>query len=200
MAAMPVKVSSTELTPQQSYLKHADTLRDIIANDHFGGEMPTQIIDQWMKALEPSSKLPLPPGVKGFYGSDLKSSMPIEIARGSYKYITHEIIDKKKVDKYASRMLIALSMLDSGSLAQKDPNLGVLALWHKALAQVRLPENAEGLAETLQQYEALRPQATLSDSKLPQPERLKERLQKVAGDLENEAASVWLASWLSTKV
>src|ERR1700744_1187556 len=89
-----------------------ETLRDIIANDHFGGEMPPSVVEAWVMALQPGSRVPLPPSVKGFSGGDLRASMPIETARGSYKFIAHETADKAKIEKYSKRMLTALSMVD----------------------------------------------------------------------------------------
>ncbi|KAF7553132.1 hypothetical protein G7Z17_g3847 [Cylindrodendrum hubeiense] len=192
---MSTNIADEELKPQESYLKHLDTLRDMIANDHFGGEMPTQIVDQWVKVLEPGGEIEVPAGVKGFYGGSLRSSIPIEVARGSYKFITHETVEKGKIDKYARRMLIALSLLDIDTLVNQDPNLGALALWHIALAQVRLPDRAEMLGKTLIQYQDVRPKSKLSDSKLPQPDRLKTRLTAMAKDIDNEPALNLLINW-----
>jgi hypothetical protein len=187
-------MSEHSLQPQ-SYDQHIDTLRAIIADDHFGGQMSSKIVDAWLEGLKPSGRIPLPPEVKGFYGGSVKASLPIEVARASYKFIAHETTDKEKVAKYARRMLITLSVLDIDQLAQDEPNLAALALWHKALALVRLPDAVDGLADTFRCYEEVRPRSNLSDSKLPQPERLKTRLHSVADDLENTSASNWLDSW-----
>ncbi|CAH0039615.1 unnamed protein product [Clonostachys rhizophaga] len=190
-------MGSTAATSQvrKNYLDNVDTLRDIILNDHFGGDMAPEIVDQWLRALEPGRQFPLPPNIKGFYGGSLRESMPIEIARGSYKHIMHTTDDTAKVDKYAGRMLIALSILDLESLVADDPTLGALALWHKALAQVRLPDKAGELAQTLQQYQAVRPRSNLSDSKLPETPRLKIRLEEVARELGNTGALDRIADW-----
>lgn len=165
-----------------------DELRDIILNDHFGGAMSAQIVDQWVGALEPGSQVPLPPNIKGFYGGSLRSSMPIEVARGSYKYITHETQDKAKIAQYARRMLVSLSLIDIPELAADEPTLAALALWHRALAQVRLPGEAPALRETLLQYLEIRKQSNLPDSKLPEPDRLAGSLTGVASSLGNEQA------------
>jgi hypothetical protein len=171
-----------------------ETLRDIIANDHFGGEMPPSIVEAWVVALQPGSCVPLPPNVKGFYGGDLRTSMPIEIARGSYKFITHEIVDKEKIEKYSKRMLTALSIVDIDKVSRDEPTTGLLTLWHKTLALVRLPEAAGELEQTLKQYEELRPKSSLPDSKLPLPDRLKGRLLNIAGELGNTAAMQLLST------
>ncbi|TPX08076.1 uncharacterized protein E0L32_010276 [Thyridium curvatum] len=185
------------LTPKQSYDKHKDTLRDIITVDHFSNTIPDSIVDLWLAALDPGSRIALPAGVKGFYGGDLRSSIPIELAHDSYKYVVHETQDRAKVAKYARRMLLAISLLDLDSLARRDANLAGLALWHKALAQARLSDSdsAAQLAGTLKQYEALRPQASLPDAKLPRSERLKTRLLAVAQDLGNAETVTWLKNW-----
>ncbi|KAL1606230.1 hypothetical protein SLS60_003632 [Paraconiothyrium brasiliense] len=188
-----------ELSPQESYRVHQDTLRDIVANDHFGGgeeQVPNGIVDQWVAAMEPGSKMPLPNNIRGFYGGSLKASIPIEVARGSYKHIIYETDDKEEVDKYARRMLMALSVLDLDDLVEKEPVLGAAALWHKALAQVRLPDCNNSLGVTLQQYEAVRPKINLTDSKMPQSARLKARLTSVAQELENHATLDTLNMWL----
>ncbi|KAK7224113.1 hypothetical protein V2G26_012116 [Clonostachys chloroleuca] len=189
--------STTTATSQvrKNYLDNVETLRDIILNDHFGGDMAPEIVDQWLRALEPGRQFPLPPNIKGFYGGSLRESMPIEIARGSYKHIMHTTDDTAKVDKYAGRMLIALSILDLESLVADDPTLGALALWHKALAEVRLPEKAGELAQTMQQYQTVRPKSNLSDSKLPETPRLKTRLEAVARELGNTGALDRIADW-----
>jgi hypothetical protein len=175
---------------------HADpeTLRDIIANDHFGGEMPTSIVEAWVTALQPDSCVPLPPNVKGFYGGDLRASMPIEIARGSYKFITHDTADKEKIEKYSKRMLTVLSLVDIDKVSQDEPTTGLLTLWHKTLALVRLPEAADELVQTFKQYKELRPKSSLPDSKLPLPDRLKGRLLSIAGELENTVATQLLST------
>jgi hypothetical protein len=186
-------------TPNESYHIHKDILRDIVSNDHFGGgeeQVPAEIIDQWVAVMEPGSKIPLPTNIKGFYGGSLRASIPIEVARGSYKHIIHETADKEKVDKYARRMLIALSVLDVDELVQREPVLGAAALWHVALAQVRVPEYSEALTATLQRYEAVRPRVNLTDSKMPQAMRLKTRLTSVAKELDNRDALAALDSWL----
>jgi hypothetical protein len=171
-----------------------ETLRDIIAYDHFGGEMPPSIVEAWVMALQPGSCVPLPPSVKGFYGGDLRASMPIEIARGSYKFITHETADKKKIEKYSKRMLAALSIVDINKVSRDEPTTGLLALWHKTLALVRLPEAADELVQTFKQYKELRPRSSLPDSKLPLPDRLKGRLLTVAGELGNTIATQLLST------
>ncbi|KAH7396936.1 hypothetical protein DE146DRAFT_658244 [Phaeosphaeria sp. MPI-PUGE-AT-0046c] len=180
------------LTPQQNYDRHRATLRDIVEVDHFSNTMPTSIVDFWLSALDPESKIRLPLDTKGFYGSDLRASIPIELAHDSYKYVMHET-DKAKATKYANRMIIALSLLEMDVLIIKDANLAGLALWHKALALVRLPDCVVDLAKTLKLYEDVRPRASLSGSKLPQPGRLKTRLLTMVDD-DNKAAE-WLRSW-----
>lgn len=185
------------LRPQESYRIHKDILREIVAIDHFGGgeeQVPTAIVDQWVAAMEPGSKIPLPANVKGFYGGSLRASIPIEVARGSYKHIIYETGDKEKVSKYARRMLIALSLLDVDDLATQEPVLGAAALWHIALAQVRLPECSEALGLTMRRYETVRPKVNLTDSKMPQAARLKARLVAVAQELDNQAALATLDS------
>jgi hypothetical protein len=165
-----------------------EQLRDIILHDHFGGEMSEHIVDQWVQALEPGSRVPLPPSVRGFYGGSLRASMPIEISRGSYKYIAHETEDGEKIAKYARRMLVALALIDVDSLASTEPTLAALALWHTALAQVRLPDETASLRKTLEQYVQARSRSNLPDSKLPQPPRLAESLASVAKSLGNDRA------------
>lgn len=152
--------------------------------------MPDHIVDQWVKALDPaaSQQVPLPPNIKGFYGGSLRASMPIEVARGSYKYIAHEAQDKVKIDKYATRMLLVLSLLDVDEL---EPTMACLALWHRALAQVRLlPGEPEvvALKGTLAQYAGMRSRSSLPESKLPGPARLAESLTRVAKEMGNEQA------------
>jgi hypothetical protein len=194
---MEVKVPSlpedvaAAITPKQSYEVNMATIREIIEVDHFSNTVPESIVDLWLKALDPESKIVLPPDVKGFYGGDLRASIPIELAHDCYKYVIHET-DKVKVAKYANRMLVALSLLDIDKLSKKDANLAGLALWHSALAQVRLPDNVVGLADTLNRYESIRPHASLSDSKLPQPARLKSRLLTT---VDNDDAAAWLRNW-----
>lgn len=187
-----------ELSPHDSYRIHKELIREIVADDHFGGgeEQVSDIVDQWVAVMEPGSKIPLPNNIKGFYGGSLRASIPIEVARGSYKHIIYETTDKEKVGKYARRMLIALSLLDVDDLMQKEPVLGAAALWHKALAQVRLPECSEALDMTLKQYEAVRPKVNLNDSKMPQPSRLKTRLISVAEELCNQTTLETLSTWL----
>jgi hypothetical protein len=165
-----------------------EQLRDIILHDHFGGEMSEHIVDQWVRALDPDSQVPLPPSVRGFYGGSLRPSMPIEISRGSYKYIAHEMEDGEKIAKYARRMLVALALIDVDSLASTEPTLAALALWHTALAQVRLPDESTSLRRTLERYVQVRPRSNLPDSKLPQPPRLIESLSGVAKSLGNSRA------------
>ncbi|KIW84081.1 hypothetical protein Z517_03327 [Fonsecaea pedrosoi CBS 271.37] len=171
-----------------------ETLRDIIANDHFGGEMPPSIVEAWVMALQPGSRVPLPPNVKGFYGGGLRASMPIEIARGSYKFITHETADKEKIEKCSRRMLTALSIVDIDEVSRNEPTTGVLTLWHKVLALVRLPDAADELLQTFTQYKELRPKSSLPDSKLPLPDRLKGRLLNIAEELGNTAAAQLLST------
>lgn len=154
------------------------------------------IIEQWVAVMEPGSTIPLPANIKGFYGGSLKASIPIEVARGSYKFIIHEVADRSKVEKYARRMLITLSVLDIGELSKREPVLGAAALWHKALAEVRLPERSEALETTLRLYEAARRQVNLPDSKMPQSLRLKMRLVSLAEDLGNQNALTILTAWL----
>ncbi|KAL5384401.1 hypothetical protein PMIN03_010775 [Paraphaeosphaeria minitans] len=188
-----------ELGPHEIYQTHKGLLREIVANDHFGGgeeQVPAGIVDQWVAAMEPRSKIILPLNIKGFYGGSLRASIPIEVSRGSYKHIIYETADKAKVDKYARRMLVALSVLDVDDLAQREPLLGAAALWHVALAQVRLPEFSEALRSTLQKYQVVRPKVNVTDSKMPQAARLKTRLMSVAQELDNQAALVTLNSWL----
>ncbi|KAK5045443.1 hypothetical protein LTR84_009307 [Exophiala bonariae] len=199
---MSSNVSPDQATPgvpssRPLSINHPDpeTLRDIIANDHFGGEMPPSVVEAWVMALQPGSRVPLPPNVKGFYGGDLRASMPIEIARGSYKFITHETADKEKIAKYSGRMLMALSIVDLDKVSREDPTTGVLILWHKTLALVRLPDAAGELLQTFKQYEELRPKSSLPDSKLPLPDRLKARLLNIAGELGNSAATQLLSTW-----
>ncbi|KAF2438365.1 hypothetical protein P171DRAFT_467104 [Karstenula rhodostoma CBS 690.94] len=189
-----------DLPPQESYRIHKTILREIVANDHFGGgeaQVPAATINQWVAAMEPGSAIPLPPTIKGFYGGSLRASIPIEVARGSYKHIIYETVDKGKVAKYARRMLIALSVLDVDNLAAREPVLGAAALWHMALAQVRVAEFSESLALTLRLYEAVRPKVKLTDAKMPYAERLKTRLREVARELDNQAALAVVESWLS---
>ena len=186
------EVKTSSLTLKQSYETNKDILREIIEVDHFSNTMPASIIDLWLAALDPETKIRLPPDVEGFYGSDLRASIPIELAHDSYKYVLHET-DHDKVTKYASRMLLSLSLLDIDLLIVKDANLASLALWHKSLAQVRLPDCATDLAKTLEQYETVRARASLNDAKLPQPARLKARLLTMV-DADDETAE-WLRSW-----
>jgi hypothetical protein len=189
--------SAEFLTPKQSYEENKATIREIIEVDHFSNTVPESIINLWLKALDPAAKIPLPRDVKGFYGGDLRSSIPIELAHDCYKYVMHET-DLAKVDKYANRMLIPLSLLDMDELSRKDANLAGLALWHKALAQARLPNSLDELTDTLRRYEAVRPRASLSDSKLPQPERLKARLLTAAEELGNTEGAKFLRGWEPT--
>ncbi|KAF1975085.1 hypothetical protein BU23DRAFT_552920 [Bimuria novae-zelandiae CBS 107.79] len=190
---------SQDLSPRESYRRHKDLLRDIIANDHFGDQPVPEIIEQWVAAMEPGVTIPLPANIKGFYGGSLRASIPIEVARGSYKHIVYETVDKAKVEKYAQRMLIALSTLDVRGLMNAEPVLGAAALWHKALAEVRLPDCSEALGSTLRLYEAVRPKVNLSDSKMPQPARLKTRLVLLAQELDNRDAFATLEAWLPSE-
>lgn len=182
------------LTRKQSYEANKATIREIIEVDHFSNTVPESIVDLWLRALDPDSKIPLPRDVKGFYGGDLRASIPIELAHDCYKYVMHET-DRARVDTYANRMLIALSLLDMDELSRKDANLAGLALWHKALAQARLLGSLDGLTDTLKRYEAVRPRASLSDSKLPQPARLTARLLMAAEQLGNDEAAMVLRNW-----
>lgn len=183
------------LAPKESYDINKDTLRDIIAIDHFSNMAPCSLVDLWLTALNPEGKTALPPGMKGFYNGDLRASIPIELAHDSYKYAIHET-DKLKVEKYANRMLISLSLLDLEQLGGKDATLTALALWHTALAQARLQGNADGLMETLVSYEAVRPMSKLSDSKLPMTARLKERLLVAAEVLSLDETAARLRQWM----
>jgi len=192
------------------YDKHKDTtLREIVAIDHFSNTVPPSLVDQWLLALDPDPdrahlfKLPL--GIKGFYGGDLRASIPIELAHDCYKYIVYETEDREKTAKYAGRMLLAIGLLDLERLEREDVDLAGLALWHKALALVRLvgvelvkvdPQTSAGLAytgqdlfETLEQYARIRARSQLPDAKLPLPERLKARLLSTAHELGNETAT-----------
>ncbi|OCK73636.1 hypothetical protein K432DRAFT_312370, partial [Lepidopterella palustris CBS 459.81] len=108
-----------------------------------------------------------PPEVQGFYGGSVKTSLLIKVVRALYKFIAHEMTDEEKVAKYALQMLITLSVLDIDQVAQDEPNFAVLALWHKALALVRLPDSVHKPADTFRRYEEVRPISNLSDSKLP---------------------------------
>ena len=123
------------LTPKQSYEMNKAAIREIIEVDHFSNTVPDSIVDLWLTALDPESKISLPADVKGFYGGDLRASIPIELAHDCYKYVMHET-DKDKVNKYANRMLIVLSLLDMDKLLNKDANLAGLAVaallrdWH----------------------------------------------------------------------
>lgn len=114
--------------------------------------------------------------------------MPIELARGSYKYITHETVDKLKIEHYARRMLVSLDLIDVESLEKTEPTLAALAVWHRALAEVRLESEAEGLKETLQKYNKVRKKSPLPEHKMPGMERLAENLRGVARKLDNEKA------------
>jgi hypothetical protein len=181
------------LTPKQNYEINKATIREIIDVDHFSNTVPDSIVDLWLTALDPESNISMPAGVKGFYGGDLRASIPIELAHDCYKYVMHET-DKDKVSKYANRMLIVLSLLDMDKLLDKDANLAGLALWHKALAQARLPGSMADLTDTLKSYEAIRPRASLNDNKLPQPARLRTRLRTVAEESGNDDVAAWLGS------
>jgi hypothetical protein len=175
------------------YAKHLSILRDIIMVDHFGNEMGEPIVDAWIKGLHPGA--PLPTHIKGFYQGSLRASMSIELARGSLKFIMHETADQEKIATYAKRMLIRLSTLgDLHKLGEEEPTMALMALWHKALALVRLPEGVEQLKTTMQHYEELRPKSPLPDNKLPEMARLKQRLQNLATDVKNEPALVWLTT------
>jgi hypothetical protein len=178
---------------REIYAKHLSILRDIITVDHFGNEMGPPIVDAWIKGLHPGA--PLPTHIKGFYQGSLRASMPIELARGSLKFIMHETADREKITTYAERMLITLSTLgDLHKLGEEEPTLALAALWHKALALVRLPEGVEQLKTTMQHYEELRPKSPLPDNKLPETARLKLRLQNLATDVKNEPALAWLTT------
>jgi hypothetical protein len=177
------------------YTKQLNILRDIITVDHFGNEMSTVVVDAWINGLHPGA--PLPTHIKGFYQGSLRASMSIELARGSLKFIMHETTDQEKITTYAKRMLIALSTLgDLHKLGEKEPTMALVALWHKALALVRLPEGVEQLKTTMQQYEGLRPKSPLPDNKLPEMARFKQRLQNLATDVKNEPALTWLTTSL----
>ncbi|KAH7323230.1 hypothetical protein B0I35DRAFT_407612 [Stachybotrys elegans] len=186
---------ATEPSPKETYLSHKATIREIIAVDHFSNTVPDSIVDLWLRALDPEGRVPLPPGVKGFYGGDLRSSIPIELAHDCYKYVMHET-DTAKVEKYANRMLVVLALLDMEKLSTADANLAGLALWHKALAQARHPVQAMGLKDTLEQYGVVRPRASLSDAKLPQMPRLVARLLAAAEQTGNDEAAECLRTWM----
>ena len=178
---------------REIYTKHLSILQDIITVDHFCNEMSPSIIDAWIKGLHPGA--PLPTNIKGFYQGSLRASMAIELARGSLKFIMHETDDQEKITRYAMRMLISLSALgDLHNLGEKEPTTALAALWHKALALVRLPEGVEQLKTTMQHYEELRPMSPLPDNKLPEMARLKQRLQNLARDVKNEPALAWLTA------
>ena len=181
---------------RENYDLHKEELRDIVANDHFGGEQHVEnIVDQWVAVMEPGSMVALPANIKGFYGGSLRASIPIEVARGSYKYIIHETSDIVKVERYARRMLIALSVIDIGDLVDREPVLGAAALWHRVLAEVRLPDCSEALETDIRLYEGVRNQVNLPDSKMPQPLRLKARLESLAKHLGNRNALSTLETW-----
>ncbi|KXJ87955.1 hypothetical protein Micbo1qcDRAFT_207713 [Microdochium bolleyi] len=192
---------STMKSPCEIYVHHKGELRDMIAVDHFSNAVPLSLIDQWLLILDPDpdNRVALPPGIKGFYGGDLRASIPIELAHDCYKYIVHETKDRDQIAKYAGRMLIAVALLDLNDLETKDANLAGLALWHKALAQVRLAGEADGLADTLRMYERVRRESTLPDAKLPRPGRLKARLLTVAEQLGLDGAIQCLRGWGTTE-
>ncbi|KAH7029933.1 uncharacterized protein B0I36DRAFT_244909 [Microdochium trichocladiopsis] len=185
------------------YNQHRDTtLREMVAIDHFSDTVPPSLVDKWLLALnpDPSHAFFLPPEVKGFYGSDLRASILIELAHDCYKYIMHETQDRAKIAKYTGRMLLAIRLLDLGALEAEDVNLAGLALWHRALALVRIAEGSddggqEELAETLRRYEGVRARSMLSDAKLPQPGRLKARLLASAKELDNKTVVACLEAW-----
>lgn len=190
---------AVKLSPRVIYHRHRDEIRDIVANDHFGGDQCIdEIVNQWVAVMEPGSTTPLPTNIKGFYGGSLRASIPIEVARGSYKHIVFETTDKAKIRMYARRMLIALSLLDIEVLMEKEPIIAAAALWHKILAEVRLPEHFEELRVSLRQYKTTRPRVNLSDTKMPQPSRLKMRLVSLARELDNQIVLEGLDAWLST--
>ncbi|KAH7014424.1 uncharacterized protein B0I36DRAFT_338718 [Microdochium trichocladiopsis] len=172
----------------------------MVAIDHFSDTVPPSLVDKWLLALDPdpSHTFALPPEVKGFYGGDLRASIPIELAHDCYKYIVHETQDRTKIVKYARRMLLAIGLLDLDALEAGDVNLAGLALWHRALALVRIAEEDDGgqeLAETLRRYEGVRARSALSDAKLPQPGRLKARLLASAKELDNGTVVSCLEAW-----
>jgi hypothetical protein len=175
------------------YAQHLCILRDIITVDHFCNEMSPTIVDAWIKGLHPGA--PLPTNIKGFYQGSLRASMSIELARGSLKFIMHETADRERITTYAKRMLISLSTLgDLQKLGEEEPTTALVALWHKVLALVRLPEGLQQLKTSMQHYEELRPKSPLPDSKLPEVARLKQRLQNIATDVKNELALAWLTA------
>lgn len=192
-------------SPAEVYALHRDTLRDMIAVDHFSNSVPPSIVDQWLLALDPrpgNSAVNLPPEIKGFYGGDLRASIPIELAHDCYKHIVHETADRGKVAKHASRMLVALSLLDLDELEARDANLAGLALWHWLLALVRLASedgagvgSGRALADVLRRYERVRHRSTLSDARLPRPGRLKARLLAVARELGIQSSVDCLVAW-----
>ncbi|PVI05404.1 hypothetical protein DM02DRAFT_516868, partial [Periconia macrospinosa] len=179
-------MTSTPSTPQQIYYTtHKETLRSIIQTDHFSDSVPPALVSTWLAALDPTSTIPLPPDIKGLYGGDLRSSIPIELAHDSYKYVLHES-DAAKSELYARRMLISLALLDLNTLGERDPTLASLALWHKALALLRVEGAVEELGETLRRYEKVRRRSSVSDQKIPTPERLKARLGRLAEGLQRK--------------
>ncbi|OAL46367.1 hypothetical protein IQ07DRAFT_658517 [Pyrenochaeta sp. DS3sAY3a] len=179
------------LTPLQTYTTHLSTLRSIIETDHFSNTMPPSIIDAWLSALDPSSTTPLPPGLKGFYGGDLRCSLPIELAHDSYKYVVHER-DAAVVETYTARMLLSLSLLDLPALVERDATLAALALWHVALALVRREGCKEELRGVMEAFRGVRGRVGLSERKVPGVEGLRGRLLGVCGDGE---ARAWLEGW-----
>lgn len=166
-------------TPRQIYETHKETLRSIIQTDHFSDSVPPVLVSAWLDALDPTSTTPLPPNIKGLYGGDLRSSIPIELAHDSYKYVLHEP-DAGKSERYAKRMLISLALLDLDTLCEQDPTLASLALWHKALALVRVEGMGEDLSETLRRYDEVRSRSNASSQKVPTPEKLRKRIKELA--------------------
>lgn len=187
------------------YNKHKETtLREMVAVDHFSDTVPPSLVDQWLLALDPdpvrAATFKLPPEIKGFYGGDLRASIPIELAHDCYKYIVYETQDREKIVKYAERMMLAIGLLDLERLERENVDLAGLALWHKTLALVRVVDTevanaaskfshtGQSLMETLEQYARVRAESKLPDAKLPLPERLRARLLSIAQELRNEAA------------
>lgn len=83
---------------------------------------------------------------------------------------------------------MSLDLLDVPSLSLKEPVIAALALWHRALAEVRLGGRADDLKRTMILYKEARQAISLGEGKLPGVEGLRARLGRVAGELGNEEA------------